>query len=134
MALTATSFVGTLGGLTVTGVKKKYAFPPSQLDTAHMPCQFVRLPDSTTPIGTFSGAPQLDTVTAEIVIVIEPWAQSTNATSFALMLTMIDNLTAALKAEMAANQQINTWTISSRPTDVGTNEYWSLVATVEGSE
>jgi len=133
MSLTVAQMVSLVNGLTVSGVTRKYNEPPTQLNTADLPCIFPRLPSQSETIASFTGLPGLDSVTVQLVVVIEPWSQSTHAVNFAAVVSLIDNLTAALKTSAAANQTIDTWIISSNITDVGTGDYWAIVADVQGS-
>jgi len=133
MSLTAAAFVASLTGMTVTGVNRVLTNTPQQVDTAYMPFMYPRLPEAGNEIASFTGVPGLDTVTVELVVVVEAWAQSTSALNFAAAVAVTDNLTAALKTKMAATQTIDTWRITQDIATVGTGNYWAIVATVTGS-
>ena len=134
MAITVTSFLASLAGLTITGVTE-LAEPPQQLNvSASGVIGFPRLPGSDAEMVTFSGADGLRGVECEYVILVNPIPLSRNSTNHADTATAMDNLHAALVVEMAANQQIDRWTMRMDIEEMGETNYWAVIATVEASE
>lgn len=124
-----TAFVGALAGLTVSGVTKAYTSPPGQVNTASLPCSFPRLPsgDESPITGQSNGG--WPTLRAELVILIEPWAQSTRPVNFAATLTAMDNVSAALRGADLAEGPAR-WSIEARLEYVGETPFWAVIATV----
>jgi len=120
--------------MSVTGVTRAYDYTPDQLSTANMPSLFPRIPSQRNGIVTFTGVSGLDTVTVEMVAIVDATMQSTGEANFGATVALVDNLNAALKTEMAANQQIDGWEMRTDYLDIGTAVYWAVIATVVGSE
>lgn len=126
-------FVGALGNMTVTGVTKKMTSPPRQVSTAQLPLQFPRLPAGTNSVETLSSTTALKRGTCELVILIEAVGQSTLPLNFALALTLLDNLDAAL-GTLAASGTVDDWAIRQDAEVLADGtQFWALVATVRGS-
>ncbi len=129
MALTVATFAANLLAMSVTGITRTYSNPPQQLNAVDLPVLYPRVPESSNGAITFGSQAGLDTVRIELVAVVQPYFVDTNAANFTTAKTVIDNLVAALKAEAIANNQIDSWEIRNETTE----EYWAVVATVEGS-
>lgn len=126
-------FVGALGGMTVTGVTKKMTSPPRQVNTAQLPLLFPRLPRGESGAVTFTGAEGVRRVACDVVILIEAVGQSTMPTNFALALTLMDNLDAALATLATTNQNVDDWVIRQDAEALADGtQFWVLVATVRG--
>ena len=128
MAITYAGFATSISGLTITGVNTKLSVPPSVDSSGNYPMSFPRIPTATREVVTFEGGAGLKSVSCELVIVIERDSLSTPVTKYAATVAMIDAIDTALATEMAANQDIVSWTITSESNEYG----WVLVATVEG--
>ena len=133
MAITTyTSFVGTLAALNVTAVSTRYAYPPQVINEDDLPIQYVRNPygseDSMT-IQTAGGWPH---IVCEIVIVTSPYMLDVSAADFAEMLTIMDNLSTALRGTQPAKSP-TTWEIRSEGVQIGMTFYWAVIATVRGN-
>lgn len=132
MSSTIAAYVSALSGLTVTGVTRKYTEPPTQVNTADLPCMYPRIPElSDAPI-TACGQGGWPTHTAELVILVEPIAQNRQNVNFALVLSLIDALQAALQAAKPTTGK-RTWQIRQeivehRPDTL----HWAIIATVTG--
>lgn len=133
MAYTAAALVATLGGLSITGVTRMYSQPPATVGNADLPVAYVRLPEVRNEIITYASSVGIDNHTCELVVLVEPVGLSDNATNFAAMVALIDNVNAALKTEAAANNRIDSWTVRQETAVVGESPFWALVASVEAS-
>ena len=129
---TLTTFVTDLGDLTVTGVTKKLDEPPRALKTADMPSQWVQVPSIERMPATFQSQGKLwDTLRAQLVIAFEPVGQSTQAANWSGILTLMDNLHTALAASSVVRGRIQ-YTIAQGIVLVSGNDYWAVIAEVEG--
>lgn len=136
MIYTYTAFAHGIGDLTITGVKRKYRNIPDQLSTADLPCQFVRLPESSEGPLTASGEGGWPNRTVDLVIVASPVGQSRQPTNQDLVLTLIDALSTTLRAVPATNtisQAKLSWRIRGRIDAIGDTEYWFIVASIVGN-
>ncbi len=135
MSTTYTAFCNALADLSVTGVTTKQRYIPDRAPTANLPLQFVRLPEGAEMGITQEGEGGWPTLIAELVIVVEPLRQNRNAENQALTVTLIDNLTAALRA-VTPGQVCKSklrWRIRGEQRYLGETEYWLLVARIEGN-
>lgn len=133
---TYTSFANGVAALTVTGVKRKQPNIPDTVNSAAIPLQFVRLPEGTEGPLTADGEGGWPNRTVELVIIASPIGQSRQPTNQALVLTLIDNLVAALRAVAATNtiaQSKLSWEIRGEIDFVGDTEYWLVVARITGN-
>lgn len=130
---TYAAFVASINALTVTGVKRKYTSPPNRLSTADLPAMYPRLPSGAEGPVTADGQGMWPTLTAEIVIVVEPVGQNLQPTNFAAAVTMLDNLSIALRSAQLAKSKTR-WTMRQQIVNYGTEtNYWTLVASVTAS-
>lgn len=134
---TYTAFSNGVADLTVTGVKRKQRYIPDLLNPADIPFQFVRLPDPSRegPL-TAEGEGGWPNRTIELVIVASPIGLNRQPTNQALVLTLIDNLVAALRAVPATNtisQSKLGWEIRGQIDFIGDTEYWLIVCRVTGN-
>jgi hypothetical protein len=138
MAITAyAAFVDGVASLTITGVKRRYDAPPDRLTTADLPASFPHIPDDAAqeaPL-TADGQGGWPRMAVELVVVIEPTRQRTQAANFAATLAMMDAVAAALRG--AAKGSISkgplSWSIRGGIETVGETEYWCVVARVMGN-
>ena len=130
--MTIRAFVETLAALEVTKVKRRYKYPPLQLSTADLPASFVRPPRSDyDPMSVCDDT--ADSMSCRLVIATEPTGQSTQPANYDLMLTMADNLNAAIKANYTTIGALVTWTIvaqDAEPILLGGSAYWGVTATI----
>lgn len=119
-----------LANLNVTGVKRKFAYPPASLSAADLPALWVQLPagESGSPV-VFTGE-RWPTFRVDVVIAIAPVAQSTAEANFAATLMMMDTLIEALAAARIGPARLN-WSMRQDVVSVAEIGYWSAVATVE---
>ena len=129
---TYTAFVAALHALSVTDVTRAYAYPPNQINSNDLPIKYIRINTSGDELSTFDGTFGLSTGAAEIVILIEPTAQSNIATIYGQMTGMIDNLLAAIQTNSLA-LGVDRVSIEGSLEGVGDTDYWVVTATVEAS-
>ena len=130
MALTFSSFITTLGSLSVSGVTG-YTAPPHRINATELPIGYPRI---------FNGEPQNiitcstplspDTITCEYVIVVNPVLLSRNAQNYTAAATAADNLATALKTESDTDKEIYNYNIRLEIEDIGDTPYWLVVAEV----
>ncbi len=131
---TYTAFVTALSGLTVTGVTRKYAYPPEALSTADLPASWPQVPAGDFMPITFGTAPGLSSdLRCDLIVAYEPVGQNTSSVNFAGTLTMMDNLSAALKGMSRPVQGRFAWSIRQAIITVAGLEYWALVGSCEGA-
>jgi hypothetical protein len=129
-----TDYTAALASLVVEGVTRRYTSPPSQLHTADLPAQFVRLPEGREGPLTADGEGGWPALTAELVIAVEPVHQNTPAANYATTVALVDAVSAALRAvtpKQVCKSKLS-WTIGARRDVLGEQEYWLLVARVTG--
>ena len=130
--MTYTSFVNALSAIAVTGVKRQYTAPPSQLSSADLPAMHPQLPEHTQDVISILSNTGLFTAACELAIVIKANQQGTAAANFAECLTMLDALNSALIDNTSA-LNIDRWSIRQTAVAYG-DAYWTIVARVEASE
>lgn len=135
MPTTFRSFVDALEDLDITGVVRKHKRgpPAASPSTADTPAQYVRLPSSDEipiVIGQQGGWP---TLRAEFVILVEAVGQATQPRNFDLTVDMMDNLASGLRGETCTTKSHIRWSIRQTIDTVGGQDYWAIVASVEGS-
>lgn len=131
--MTYTSFVTALASLDITGVKRKYTSPPSQLSSTDLPASHPQLPESRHEVATLNYSPGLFAYVCELVIVVRANAQATAAANFSECLTLLDALNTAL-SDNAASLKIDRWSLRQDAIVYGDTAYWAIVARVEASE
>ena len=131
--MTYTSFVNALSAIAVTGVKRQYTAPPSQLSSADLPAMHPQLPEHTQDVISISSNTGLFTAACELAIVIKANQQGTAAANFAECLTLMDALNDALTTNTAA-LNIDRWAMRQDGVTYGDTAYWTIVARVEASE
>src|SRR3990172_10499159 len=104
MAITTyAAFVDSLRDTVVTGITRRYEEPPASVTTADLPASWPMLPIGNEPMltggGTAGGWAEL---ICDLVIAVEPLAQGTQAQNYALMITIMDNLSTALRGRIGA--------------------------------
>jgi hypothetical protein len=128
-----TSIVETL---TVTGINRKYTHPPAALNTADLPASFpwgFRRRQEPMTFEAHGGFPFL---TLDFVIACEAVGQSTQPANYELIQTLTDALDTALAgvAPKAIGKGPVLWEIRGGDVriEVAGNEYWGIIATIEG--
>jgi len=126
------TYTVALAALSVTGVTRKFTHPPASLATADLPAMWPGLPSGNEPAFTFQTSGGWPTLICDLTVAVEPVAQSTQSSNYDLMITIIDNLSTALRAA-SIGRSLLTWIITgnAQVTVAGTT-YWAVIATVSG--
>ena len=129
---TYAAFIDSLEALVVTGVTRRYTSgAPSSLNTADLPAQWVELPSGTITPAYADGGIQR-TMTAALVIAVEPVGQNTRPANFAACVTIIDNVHTALDAWADPLTGPPSWVSRLAYVPVNTVDYWAIVTEVSG--
>ncbi len=129
---TYTGYVGALADMVVTGVRRRYAWPPAAINSSDLPAQWPQLPSGDEQLlmhGTDNGGDL--TLSCQLVVALAPVAQNTQEANFTDTVTMLDNLTIALRALADAAFGPLTWTIQMGSVSVAGHDYWAVLATVK---
>ncbi len=133
MAITTyVEFLNGLAALTVSGVTSKLTHPPVSLSSAELPVQWVQLPTGNEAPITFGTAGGWPTFQAEFVVAVEAVAQDRVEESFAATVSMLDNVSSALRGASLTRGPLR-WSVRAVVLEVAGLAYWAVVATVEGS-
>lgn len=123
------SVLTMLSGITVSGVKRTYAYQPSQINAADMPCMIPAQPTLRGNVVTFSGDSGLRTYTVTMVLIVEPSQANTPPAKWAKSVALMDALDDAL-ADVA-----DSWALRLEETALGGGDnettYWAIIAEVE---
>ena len=133
--ITLNTFVDGLEALVVAGVVRSYIHgPPSgAVSTADLPALFVHLPEISA-VGRLVFANQGGTgsLRAQLIILVEPVAQSRQPENFDAAVDMADALEAAFIA-LTCGVGILGWSVRVTIFSVAEIDYWAVVADVEGN-
>ena len=133
MAITSyTSFVAALAALSITGVTRAYTEPPRQLNTADLPCSYPSLPNGGENPITGEVAGGWPVLRADLVVLVEPWAQNTRAANYTATVAMMDNVSVAMRAADLARSRPR-WTIRTEVVSIGDTPYWAVICTAEAN-
>jgi hypothetical protein len=120
---TYTAFVNGLEALVATGVTTRLASSaPLALNSADLPVQWVAAPRGGWP-----------TLKADLIVAYEAAGQDTGPTNFVGTVTMMDNLSAALRGATTLCGGPLRWDIKVSIVTVASVNYWAVIASVEGS-
>lgn len=131
--MTYSEAAAALAAVTVTGVKRAYSYQPGQIATADMPLMFPAIPSGNQAVATFGGAGGLFSARLNLVVLVEPLAQSTAQSRWTRGLAIMDALHAALLAA-ADDTGMDSAALRIESVLIGDTEYWGVVADVEVSE
>ena len=131
---TYAQWVTGLAGLTVTGVVKKQAYPPQQVNDADLPLLFPRLPTGGNEVIALTGGMGLKEATAELVILTRPGLLSTQKTEFPILLGLLDAVETTLTAAVLT-WGLDRWSVRVEDITLGDGAtiYRAIIATVEGT-
>ena len=134
MGITYRAFVDGLEALEVEGVAEAFTQgPPASMVSVNLPAMWVQLPGGAEKGLVFGGAGEDLTLRAELVVLVDAVAQSTQGENFDATVDMLDAVTAALQSDDAHTLATGspTWTIRTATVPIGNIDYWAVVATVE---
>ena len=134
MTTTYRAYVDHLEALSITGVERQYTQGPpvAQVAPADCPFQYVRYPGGDEVPVVFGEQGGLPTLRAELVVGVEPVGQNVTPENFDDTVDMMDNVTAALRSSACLPKSHKTWTIRQAIDPVAGQEYWAVIAVVEG--
>jgi len=128
---TYATFTSAIAALTVTGVTRKFTYPPASVETADLPCSYPALPRSIEDGWTFTGGGGWPAMFCDLVILLEPVGQNTQSANYAALIAMVDNLLTALRAASIGRAKIN-WEITTNvQVQVHDAAYWAIITTIE---
>lgn len=127
------SFVDALEALSITGVVREYHHGPPTTSPADTPAQYVRSPGSEEIAIVFGEQGGWPTLRADLVILVEPVGQSTQERNFDLTVDMMDNIATALRGATCMTKSHVRWSLRQTIDTVAGQDYWAIVAGVEGS-
>jgi len=128
------SFVDALEALTITGVNRQYTQGPpiGAPGVADCPFQYVRYPRSEEIPIVFGEQGGWPTLRAELVLGVEPVGQNTAFENFDDTVDLMDALVTALQASSCITKSKLTWNIRQAIDTVAGQQYWAVIAEVEG--
>jgi len=128
------SFVDALEALVITGVVRRYTSgpPAGAPGVGDTPAQYVRYPGGDERVLVFGEGGGFTTLRAEMVLLVEPVAQSMQGRNFDLTVDMMDNLAAALRGAPCTIGGKLSWSLRQIIDTVAGTDYWAVLASVEG--
>lgn len=127
---TYVAFVNALEAMTVTGVTREFTSgQPATLNTADLPAQWVDLPRGTSEVATCAGD-MTRTLTADIIVAVEPVGQNTRTVNFDAVVALLDAVHTALDAASLGGMSHPAWTSRLAYVTVNTVDYWAIVTEV----
>ena len=134
-ATTYRSFVDALEALVISGVVRQYTSGPPAVSpaTSETPAQYVRYPASDEVPMVFGKQGGWPALRAELVILVEAVGQSKQANNFDDTVDMMDNVATALRDQTCTTKSHVRWSLRQAIDTVAGQDYWAVVASVEGS-
>jgi len=136
MAITTyRSFVDALEAVAITGVSRQYTQGPplGSPGVGDCPFQYVRYPASDEIPLVFGEQLGWPTLRAELVVCIEPVGQSTGYANFDATVDMMDAVATALRALTCITKSHIRASVRQAIDTVAGQDYWAVVASVEGN-
>lgn len=132
--LTLNAFIDGLEALVIAGVVRSYIHgPPSAAPgTADCPAMFVHQPEVVGQRLAFGQQGGAGSMRAQLIILVEPVAQSRNPENFDGAVDMVDALESTLIDASCSVGGILGWTIRVTEFDVAGVAHWAVIADVEG--
>ncbi len=128
---TNAAWLAAIQAMTVTGVTRRYTYPPTSLATSDLPASWPNAFD----IGRVSNVSTCvdlnKTRTCTYQIAIEPPPQNTQSANYEAAIALLDNLETALDA-LTIMEYVD-YQIALSIITVGGQDYWGLEATLTGS-
>lgn len=129
---TATSFYQALAGLSVTGVKRRFAAPPRQITTADLPAQWVNLPGAANNLDSNLQSTCFDlakTHTATLIVATEAAGQNNNPANTTLLLSVMDAVEDALDDYRRSAGMVD-YIITPAAIALSDTNYWGVTVNV----
>ena len=128
------SVVDALEALSITGVVRRYTSgpPAGASGVGDTPAQYVRYPGGDERALVFGEGGGLTALRTELVVLVEPVAQSTQPRNFDLTVDMMDNVAAALRRAPCTIGGKLAWSVRMGEDFVASTAYWAVIASVEG--
>jgi len=125
------TFTAALAALSVTGVTRKFTYPPASVGTADLPAMYPALPRGLEGGFTFTGGGGWPQMFCDLIVLLEPVGQNTQSANYAATIAMVDNVSAALRAANIGRAKLN-WEITTNvQVAVADSAYWAVITTVE---
>lgn len=134
------AFLDAVQGLTPQGVRRIYAEPPRQVNTAELPVSFPLMPSGSLGEKSVSCYSTNKTRSIGYVVCLEPVGQGTQPQNYALLATTMDHLETALdtleKSQDAVDGVANfiEYDISAVIFTIAGTDYWAIEATVSARD
>lgn len=134
-ATTVNEFLATLHGLTIAGVTRKLAYPPTSIPTADCPLQWIQSPALNHGHMTFEGSGGWPTISAVLIVAIGPVSQSRQEENFEAAVDMLDAVVTALRGMgCSLGKTAPEWDVRVvGDLMVGDHAYWAVVAEVRAN-
>ena len=129
---TYAAFISSLAALTIVGVTRKAAAPPKVVTTGGLPLSYPRIPEMEREVISFGSATGLNSVRAELVILIGATTMGEQTTNFNDATALVDAIDTTLTAAVDT-LNIDRWSIRPEAIVVGDVPFWGLVVLVEAS-
>lgn len=134
---TLTNFYTNLGDITVSGVTRLFDYPPTSLNSADLPSQWVQSPSVDEGPMTFGYHGGWPTLRAQLVIAVASFFEGIQSQNYSATLTMADATLTALRAvdvtALSLGKARITWTVSVGKVTVNETDYWAVIADIEGA-
>lgn len=127
------ALVDSLETLTPTGVIKHYiSGPPAALNTADLPALWLELPRGDQRAARAGAEGGNRTISLDLVVALEPVAQSTAGANWDNAVDMLDSIATALIAYSSPFMGPMTWRSRLAILEVGRLAYWGVVTELSG--
>lgn len=130
-ANTYANFVSALAALEVSGVNRRYAYPPGSIE--NLPASFPMLPAGDEAPLTFGASGGNLTMRCQFIVVYKAQAQGKPEDDYPAVVALLDSLSAALRAAVGTICKGKlTWTARVGEASLGNVAYWAVIADVSG--
>lgn len=130
---TYANFITNLGDISITGVNRLYDEPPTSLNTADLPAQWVQFPvgeENALTFGVHGGWP---TFTAQLIVAYEAVGQNTQPTNWSGVVSLMDTIVTVLHSAVGTVAKGKlTWFINPGIVTVAGSDYWAVLVDVTG--
>jgi hypothetical protein len=135
-AITMRTFVDELEAMTVTGVNRNYTSgpPDGSPPTADIPCKYIwggETEDTSLVFGEQGGN---GTLSAQLVILVNPVNQKTGPENYDASVDMVDNLKTAIRAMACTLGRLDWRANIIVDFGPGSEKYWKVIAEINGRD